>query len=133
MSKATEHATALSAYKIAHALAVERLMAANGAVSLSDFTVCRISNDTIVYCHFGTALRLQVALNLATFTRNEQNNPLLACKIARQAYEEGASEIQTLRGDSYADSARGLQMLRDHVARWTCEMAEAVSGTPHVK
>lgn len=47
-----------------------------------------------------------------------------ACHLAKQAFDEAISELDTLNEESYKDSTLILQLLRDNLTLWTSDIPE---------
>ena len=47
-----------------------------------------------------------------------------ACQVAKQAFDEAASEINSAGVDGYSDSTVMMQLLKDNLALWTSELTE---------
>ena len=47
-----------------------------------------------------------------------------ACHLAKQAFDEAISELDTLNEDSYKDSTLIMQLLRDNLTLWTSDIPE---------
>jgi 14-3-3 protein epsilon len=69
-------------------------------------------------------IRLGLALNFSVFYYEVMNAPEKACGLAKQAFDEAISELDTLGEDSYKDSALIMQLLRDNLTLWTSEMSD---------
>ncbi|KAI3930953.1 hypothetical protein MKX01_021560 [Papaver californicum] len=69
-------------------------------------------------------IRLGLALNFSVFYYEILNSPERACFLAKQAFDEAISELDTLSEDSYKDSTLIMQLLRDNLTLWTSDMAE---------
>ncbi|KAL9253395.1 14-3-3 protein 6-like protein [Drosera capensis] len=69
-------------------------------------------------------IRLGLALNFSVFYYEILNSPDRACNLAKQAFDEAISELDTLGEDSYKDSTLIMQLLRDNLTLWTSDMQE---------
>lgn len=49
---------------------------------------------------------------------------LRACHLAKQAFDEAISELDTLSEESYKDSTLIMQLLRDNLTLWTSDIPE---------
>ncbi|KAH9658089.1 14-3-3-like protein GF14 omega [Citrus sinensis] len=67
-------------------------------------------------------IRLGLALNFSVFYYEILNSPDRACNLAKQAFDEAISELDTLGEDSYKDSTLIMQLLRDNLTLWTSDM-----------
>lgn len=47
-----------------------------------------------------------------------------ACHLAKQAFDEAISELDTLSEESYKDSTLIMQLLRDNLTLWTSDIGE---------
>lgn len=47
-----------------------------------------------------------------------------ACHLAKQAFDEAISELDTLNEESYKDSTLIMQLLRDNLTLWTSDIPE---------
>ncbi len=68
--------------------------------------------------------RLGLALNFSVFYYEVMNQPALACSLAKKAFDEAISDLDSLGEDSYKDSALIMQLLRDNLTLWTSEMQD---------
>ena len=50
------------------------------------------------------------------------NSPDRACRLAKTAFDEAIIKIETLEEDKYKDSTLIMQLLRDNLTLWTCDM-----------
>ena len=73
-------------------------------------------------------IRLGLALNFSVFYYEVMNQPEMACSLAKQAFDEAISDLDTLGEDSYKDSALIMQLLRDNLTLWTSEMQDEGKG-----
>lgn len=69
-------------------------------------------------------IRLGLALNFSVFYYEVMNQPEMACTLAKTAFDEAISDLDTLGEDSYKDSALIMQLLRDNLTLWTSEMSD---------
>lgn len=53
-----------------------------------------------------------------------------ACHLAKQAFDEAISELDTLNEESYKDSTLILQLLRDNLTLWTADIPEEGGDEP---
>ncbi|CAO2202282.1 unnamed protein product [Urochloa humidicola] len=63
-------------------------------------------------------------LNFSVFYYEILNSPDRACSLAKQAFDEAISELDTLGEESYKDSTLIMQLLRDNLTLWTSDMQE---------
>jgi len=76
-------------------------------------------------------IRLGLALNFSVFYYEILNSPDRACSLAKQAFDEAISELDTLGEESYKDSTLIMQLLRDNLTLWTSDNAE--EGVDEIK
>ncbi|KAK1301329.1 hypothetical protein QJS10_CPB12g01496 [Acorus calamus] len=69
-------------------------------------------------------IRLGLALNFSVFYYEILNSPDRACSLAKQAFDEAISELDTLGEESYKDSTLIMQLLRDNLTLWTSDITE---------
>jgi len=69
-------------------------------------------------------IRLGLALNFSVFYYEILNSPDRACNLAKQAFDEAISELDTLGEESYKDSTMIMQLLRDNLTLWTSDLTE---------
>ncbi|KAH7431689.1 hypothetical protein KP509_08G061500 [Ceratopteris richardii] len=69
-------------------------------------------------------IRLGLALNFSVFYYEILNSPDQACTLAKNAFDEAISELDTLGEESYKDSTLIMQLLRDNLTLWTSDMQE---------
>ncbi|KAL3848758.1 hypothetical protein ACJIZ3_010640 [Penstemon smallii] len=69
-------------------------------------------------------IRLGLALNFSVFYYEIMNSPERACHLAKQAFDEAISELDSLNEDSYKDSTLIMQLLRDNLTLWTSDITE---------
>ena len=69
-------------------------------------------------------IRLGLALNFSVFYYEILNSPERACHLAKQAFDDAVSELDTLNEDSYKDSTLIMQLLRDNLTLWTSDIPE---------
>merc|ERR1712063_178281 len=67
-------------------------------------------------------LRLGLALNYSVFLYEIANEPEKACSVAKQAFDNAISELDSLTEESYRDSTLIMQLLRDNLTLWTSDM-----------
>ncbi|CAF2126066.1 hypothetical protein BRARA_C02992 [Brassica rapa] len=73
-------------------------------------------------------IRLGLALNFSVFYYEILNSPDRACSLAKQAFDEAISELDTLGEESYKDSTLIMQLLRDNLTLWTSDLNDEVGG-----
>ncbi|CAI0451109.1 unnamed protein product [Linum tenue] len=69
-------------------------------------------------------IRLGLALNFSVFYYEILNSPDRACNLAKQAFDEAISELDTLGEESYKDSTLIMQLLRDNLTLWTSDITD---------
>ncbi|KAL9661689.1 hypothetical protein QQ045_026515 [Rhodiola kirilowii] len=69
-------------------------------------------------------IRLGLALNFSVFYYEIMNSPERACHLAKQAFDDAISELDTLSEESYKDSTLIMQLLRDNLTLWTSDIPE---------
>lgn len=47
-----------------------------------------------------------------------------ACHLAKQAFDEAVSELNTLGEESYKDSTLIMQLLKDNLTLWTSDLPD---------
>lgn len=67
------------------------------------------------------------------FMKNDRNNCrhrhchdqnlLQACRLAKAAFDDAITELDSLQEDSYKDSTLIMQLLRDNLTLWTADAA----------
>ncbi|XP_048129517.1 14-3-3-like protein A isoform X1 [Rhodamnia argentea] len=72
-------------------------------------------------------IRLGLALNFSVFYYEILNSPDRACALAKQAFDEAISELDTLGEESYKDSTLIMQLLRDNLTLWTSDLTVSLS------
>ncbi|KAG6521078.1 hypothetical protein ZIOFF_018144 [Zingiber officinale] len=75
-------------------------------------------------------IRLGLALNFSVFYYEILNSPERACHLAKQAFDEAISELDTLSEESYKDSTLIMQLLRDNLTLWTNDIPEDSADDP---
>ncbi|CAN9514051.1 unnamed protein product [Ophioblennius macclurei] len=66
-------------------------------------------------------IRLGLALNFSVFYYEIKSAPDKACELAKQAFDDAISELDTLNEDSYKDSTLIMQLLRDNLTLWNSD------------
>ncbi|XP_058750161.1 14-3-3-like protein C [Vicia villosa] len=84
-------------------------------------TASTASEDELAPTH---PIRLGLALNFSVFYYEILNSPERACHLAKQAFDEAISELDTLSEESYKDSTLIMQLLRDNLTLWTSDIPE---------
>ncbi|KAL4562015.1 hypothetical protein LXL04_034203 [Taraxacum kok-saghyz] len=65
-----------------------------------------------------------IRLGLSVFYYEIMNPAERACHLAKQAFDEAISELDTLNEESYKDSTLIMQLLRDNLTLWTSDLSE---------
>ena len=68
------------------------------------------------FSHYSVVLATDFMLIKLSFLR--------ACHLAKQAFDEAISELDTLSEESYKDSTLIMQLLRDNLTLWTSDIPE---------
>ncbi|CAN1241108.1 14-3-3-like protein [Linum perenne] len=71
-----------------------------------------------------TLLAYKSAQNFSVFYYEILNSPDRACNLAKQAFDEAISELDTLGEESYKDSTLIMQLLRDNLTLWTSDITD---------
>eukprot|EP01053_Blabericola_migrator_P008073 Blabericola_migrator_1__8072@NODE_414_length_8710_cov_194_115238_g326_i0_p3_GENE_NODE_414_length_8710_cov_194_115238_g326_i0NODE_414_length_8710_cov_194_115238_g326_i0_p3_ORF_typecomplete_len256_score55_231433/PF00244_20/1_6e96TINF2_N/PF14973_6/0_0093Phage_min_cap2/PF06152_11/0_046eIF3_N/PF09440_10/1DUF4451/PF14616_6/6e02DUF4451/PF14616_6/0_49RYDR_ITPR/PF01365_21/0_96RYDR_ITPR/PF01365_21/1_6e03_NODE_414_length_8710_cov_194_115238_g326_i03661133 len=66
-------------------------------------------------------VRLGLALNYSVFHYEILAQPDNACKIAKNAFDDAISQLESVDEDSYRDSTLIMQLLRDNLTLWTTD------------
>ncbi|XP_057725301.1 14-3-3-like protein D [Arachis stenosperma] len=69
-------------------------------------------------------IRLGLILNFSVFYYEIMNSSERACHLAKQAFDDAVSELDSLNEDSYKDSTLIMQLLRDNLILWTSDILE---------
>lgn len=67
-------------------------------------------------------MRLGLALNFSVFYYEIKANPTIACKMARDAFDEAIADLDDIDDDFYKDATLIMQLLRDNLTLWTEEV-----------
>jgi len=73
-------------------------------------------------------IRLGLALNFSVFYYEILRDPDRGCTMAKQAFDEAVTELDSLDEESYKESTLIMQLLRDNLTLWA-EDAEEGDGT----
>ncbi|CAF1332913.1 unnamed protein product [Rotaria sordida] len=66
-------------------------------------------------------IRLGLVLNFAVFHYEILNEPNVACRLAKQAFDDALAELDSIDEHSYSDSTLIMQLLRDNLSLWTSD------------
>ncbi|OEL30476.1 putative 14-3-3-like protein GF14-H [Dichanthelium oligosanthes] len=67
-------------------------------------------------------VRLGLALNFSVFFYEIMNSHERACQVAKQAFDEALTEINSVGVGVYKDSSLMIQVLKDNLSLWTSEL-----------
>ncbi|XP_058131270.1 14-3-3 protein gamma-like [Dasypus novemcinctus] len=73
-------------------------------------------------------VRLSLVLNYSIFYYEIQNAPEQACHLAKTAFDDAITELNTLNEDSYKDSTLIMQLLCDNLMLWTSDQQDDNGG-----
>ncbi|KAG9451490.1 hypothetical protein H6P81_011455 [Aristolochia fimbriata] len=76
-------------------------------------------------------IRLGLSLNYSVFLYEILHSPESACHVAKQAFDDAISDLDTLSEELYKDSTLILQLLKDNLSLWTVDLSE--EGGEHSK
>lgn len=85
-----------------------------------------IATTTLAPTH---PIRLGLALNFSVFYYEILKSPDKGCNLAKSAFDEAVTELDSLDEDSYKESTLIMQLLRDNLTLWTEDMQEGNDGT----
>lgn len=69
-------------------------------------------------------IRLGLALNYSVFHYEIRSQPSEACGLAKTAFDNAITELDSLPEDSYKDSTLIMQLLRDNLTLWTADQQD---------
>ena len=69
-------------------------------------------------------IRLGLALNYSVFFYEILNMPQDACTLAKTAFDDAISELDSLQEEQYKDATLIMQLIRDNLTLWTSDQAE---------
>jgi 14-3-3 protein epsilon len=61
-------------------------------------------------------------LNWSVFYYEILSSPDIACKLAKQAFDNAIADLDGLEEDEYRDSATIMQLLRDNLTLWMSDL-----------
>lgn len=68
-------------------------------------------------------IRLGLALNYSVFYYEILSQPDEACALAKKAFDEAITDLDSLSEESYKDATLIMQLLRDNLTLWTVNAA----------
>jgi|UniRef100_A0A7S4FNN9 14-3-3 protein epsilon len=80
-----------------------------------------IANESLAPTH---PIRLGLVLNFSVFYYEILKDPTKGCNIAKSAFDDAVTELDSLDEDSYKESTLIMQLLRDNLTLWTEDMNE---------
>lgn len=69
-------------------------------------------------------IRLGLALNYSVFYYEILNMPQEACTLAKTAFDDAISELDSLQEEQYKDATLIMQLIRDNLTLWTSDQVE---------
>ncbi|EKX40191.1 14-3-3 protein [Guillardia theta CCMP2712] len=69
-------------------------------------------------------IRLGLALNFSVFYYEILGLPEQACALAKQAFDDAITDLDSLSEESYKDATLIMQLLRDNLTLWTSDVAQ---------
>lgn len=69
-------------------------------------------------------IRLGLALNYSVFYYEILNQPQEACTLAKTAFDDAISELDSLQEEQYKDATLIMQLIRDNLTLWTSDQAD---------
>lgn len=66
-------------------------------------------------------VRLGLALNFSVFHYEILSHPEVACTIAKSAFDDAISQLDSVDEEAYKDSTLIMQLLRDNLTLWTTD------------
>ena len=73
-------------------------------------------------------IRLGLALNYSVFFYEILNEPQQACGLAKTAFDDAISELDSLQEEQYKDATLIMQLIRDNLTLWTSDGGEEEVG-----
>ena len=68
---------------------------------------------------------LGLALNFSVFYYEIENDPKMACELAKNAFDAAIADLDNVDEDSYKDSTLIMQLLRDNLTLWQSDTGDA--------
>ncbi|TPP62697.1 Tyrosine 3-monooxygenase/tryptophan 5-monooxygenase activation protein theta polypeptide [Fasciola gigantica] len=90
----------------------------------SSFSAYKKAMEIASGLHPTHPIRLGLALNFSVFYYEIKDQPVEACKLAKQSFDDALAELDSLEQDSYKDSTLIMQLLRDNLTLWTTDQPE---------
>lgn len=81
----------------------------------------KLSTAQLVPTH---PIRLGLALNYSVFYYEVKEQPMEACAMARQAFDQSIAELDNLDEEQYKDSTTIMQLIRDNLTLWSSELED---------
>lgn len=69
-------------------------------------------------------VRLGLALNFSVFYYEILALPEQACELAKQAFDDSITDLDSLSEESYKDATLIMQLLRDNLTLWTQDQSQ---------
>jgi 14-3-3 protein epsilon len=86
----------------------------------------KIASESLSPTH---PIRLGLALNFSVFYYEILKAPDKGCTLAKAAFDDAVTELDSLDEESYKESTLIMQLLRDNLTLWTEDMQEGNDGT----
>ncbi|XP_033109000.1 14-3-3 family protein artA-like [Anneissia japonica] len=80
---------------------------------------CETATNELAPTH---PIRLGLALNFSVFYYEILNSPERACRLAKAAFDDAISDLESIKDETYRDSTLIMQLLRDNLTLWTADM-----------
>jgi len=78
-------------------------------------------------------IRLGLALNFSVFYYEIMNDPLKACSLAKQTFDDAIADIDHIEEEQYKDATTIMQLIKDNLTLWTQELGEDAEGDAKVE